>query len=289
MPVTLMQLKQLEETGFVVIPDFLDADTLAVAREALADEHPTREAYHADPGRHARYQESQFAGLSLFPYKSWALNRLPVYPDLIDAAERFLCIEDLEIYKIELWAKYSGGIDYDQAHHRDYENHTLCVPSLDGRHRQLTTFLLLPDVGEGDGPTKVIPLDRSDDVPIVPAFQPKGALEDREQAVTGRAGSLLMYRTDVLHRGSAMTGDQTARFVMLIDFQAKGWPWQGRMSWPNYAIKPQMRDALTRMSPRQRDLLNWPAPDSDYWTEQTLRDTGLRYPEMDMSPYGASG
>ena len=285
MKITDAQIEQLDRKGYVVVPDFLDAATLGEAQRTLALEHPTRETYHADPAKYGRYQESQFAGLTLFPYKDWGLNQLPVYPDLIDAAERFLGSEDLEIYKVELWAKYSGGINYDQPHHRDYGNHTLCVPSTDGRHRQLTTFILLSDVGPGDGPTKVIPLDQSQDVPLVPTYQDDGALLDRELAATGSAGSLLMYRTDVLHRGSAMIGDRTARFAMLVDFQQRGWPWQGKMSWPIYASRPEMNAALSRMTPRQRDLFNWPAPGSDYWTEQTLRDTAKRYPHMDMSPY----
>ncbi len=29
---------------------------------------------------------------------------------------------------IELWAKYSGAIDYDQPLHRDFGNHTMTVP-----------------------------------------------------------------------------------------------------------------------------------------------------------------
>lgn len=278
-------IEHLTDHGYAIVPDFVDADTLQRAQAAMAEDHPTLEQYHSDPEQYRRYTESQFAGLSLFPYSSWDLNRLPVYPDLVDVAERFLGTDDLEIYKIELWAKYSGAINYDQAHHRDYENHTLTVPSLDGRHRQLTTFILLSDVDEGDGPTKVVPLERSDDVPLVPAFQEKGRYHDREIAVTGRAGTLMMYRTDVLHRGSAMTGERTARFAMLVDFQQRGWPWQGRMSWPNYAIRPEMNEALSRMTPRQRDLFNWPAPGSEYWTEQTLRDTAKRYPDMDLTPY----
>ena len=43
----------------------------------------------------------QFAGLRFFPYPSWKLNKVPVYPDLIDAAERFLQTKEIDCYKIE--------------------------------------------------------------------------------------------------------------------------------------------------------------------------------------------
>ncbi|OJF90286.1 phytanoyl-CoA dioxygenase family protein [Pararhizobium antarcticum] len=223
--------------------------------------------------------------MALFPYPTWDLNLLPVYPDLIDAAERFLGTEDLEIYKVELWAKYSGAINYDQAHHRDYGNHTLAVPSMDGRHRQMTTFILLSDVTLEDGPTKVVPLELTRDLPLVPDRLPMGEYFDREVSITGKAGSLMIYRTDVLHRGSNITGAERSRFAMLVDFQKRGWGWQGRMSWPDRALKPEMNNALSRMTPRQRDLFNWPAQGSEYWNDQTLRDVAARYPNMDLSPY----
>jgi hypothetical protein len=34
----------------------------------------------------------------------------------------------LSLYKVELWAKYSGAANYDQPLHRDFGNHTLVVP-----------------------------------------------------------------------------------------------------------------------------------------------------------------
>jgi hypothetical protein len=57
------------------------------------------------------------------------------------------------------------------------------------------------------------------------------------------------------------------------------------MSWPDHAEKPGFAEALTRMTPRQRDLFGWPPIGSDYWDEQTLGDVQLRYPDMDLSPY----
>ena len=39
---------------------------------------------------------------------------------------------------------------------------------------------------------------------------------------------------------------------------------------------------------RERDLFGFPRPDDDYWDEQTLADVALRYPGMDMGPYGGS-
>jgi ectoine hydroxylase-related dioxygenase (phytanoyl-CoA dioxygenase family) len=283
------KLAEVWDRGFTLVEGFVDAETLGAAQAALWDLYPRPQDYFANPEAYPRYARSQFAGLKFFPYPSWALNRLAVYPDLIDAAERFLAAADIEIYKVELWAKYAGAIDYDQPHHRDYGNHTLVVPRLDRTHTQMTTFILLSDVTEADGPTKLVPLEHTQGLPLTPREQPMGAFFDKEIAAVAAAGSLLIYKTDVLHRGSNFTEPGRSRFTMLVDFQERGWRWNGKMSWPDRAGSPDMAGALERMTPRQRDLFGWPPPGSDYWNAQTLRDVAARYPGMDLTPYGWVG
>lgn len=279
------KLAQVWDQGFTVVEGFLDPQTLRAAQEALWATYPRPDDYFADPTAYPKYAASQFAGIRLFPYRDWALNQVPVYPDLTDAAERLLQSRDIEIYKVELWAKYAGAINYDQPHHRDYGNHTLVVPRQDARHTQMTTFILLSDVTELDGPTKLVPLKDGLDVPLVPNQLPYGEMFDKEVSATAPAGSLLIYKTDVLHRGSNFTAPGRSRFVMLVDFQERGWRWNGKMSWPDQAERPGMTEAMIRMTPRQRDLFGWPPAGSDYWNAQTLRDVAARYPGIDLSPY----
>lgn len=278
-------LAEIWDKGFTVVEGFLDAETLKAAQDALWTVFPRPGDYFADPEKHHRYTRSQFAGLRFFPFPSWDLNRVAVYPDLVDAAERFLGSADLEIYKVELLAKYSGATDYDQPHHRDFSNHTLVVPRTDGRHTQMTTFILFSDVTARDGPTKLVPLNLTKDLPMWPRELPFGEFFDKEVSAEAPAGSLLIYKTDVLHRGSNLSGPGRSRFAMLVDFQQRGWRWQNKMAWANYAIPDAFTHAMERMSVRQRDLFGFPPPGSDYWNEQTLRDTQLRYPHMDMTPY----
>jgi ectoine hydroxylase-related dioxygenase (phytanoyl-CoA dioxygenase family) len=278
-------LAEIWDQGFTVVEGFLDKETLAAAQAALWEIYPRPEDYFADPDKHADLAKSQFAGLRVFPYDQWALNRIPVYPDLIDAAERFLQSDDIEVYKVELWAKYAAAINYDQFHHRDYGNHTLVVPRADGVHTQMTTFTLLSDVTEADGPTKLVPLPHTRDIPLDVRGMKMGEMFDREVAITAPAGSLMIYKTDVFHRGSDFAAPGRSRFAMLIDFTRRGWRWNGKMSWPDRAGRPAMAEALSKMTPRQRDLFGWPPPGSEYWNEQTLRDVAARYPEMDMAPY----
>lgn len=283
MRVSDAHLDALRTEGFTVVEGFLAPDELARARDALWAIYPRPEAYFADPAAHAAFGRDQFAGIRYFPYPSWDLNALAVHPDLIDAAERFLGATELDLYKIELWAKYAGAVDYDQAHHRDYGNHTLLVPE---RERpQMTSFILLSDVTLADGPTKVVPLRYTGAMPTTPFHRPMGELFEREVAVTAPAGSLMIYRTDVFHRGSNFTQAGRSRFALLVDFKARGAPWQGKMAWPDRANRPAWPEAMARMTPRQRDLFGFPPLGHPYWTPQTVREVGARYPAMDMAPY----
>ncbi len=279
------KLDEVRARGFAVIEGFVDPETLVAAQAALWELHPRPEAYFAEPDRYPRYGKSQFSGIQLFPYAQPALNRLAIYPDLVDAAERFLGSTELDLYKIELWAKYSGAIDYDQPHHRDYGNHTLVVPRRDGRHMQMTTFILLSDVTELDGPTRLVPIEHSHHIPFTPRTLEPGAFAAEEVAATGPAGSLMIYRTDVFHRASSFAASNRSRFAMLIDFKERGWRWQGKIAWPDRGNYPGMVEAVVAMTPRQRDLFGWPPPGSDYWNEQTLADVADRYPGIDLGPY----
>jgi hypothetical protein len=286
-------LEQLESDGFTIVSGFLSTDELLAAQAALWNVYPTPQAYHDNPSEYDKFGASQFAGMRFFPYAEWALNRLAFHPDLVDAAERFLGSTDLELYKIELWAKYSGAIDYAQPHHRDFGNHSLVVPREDGAYRQLTSFVLLSDVSIDDGPTAIVPLRDGAHVPLVPPNQdvrssfsvPFGELFDREVPVVGPAGTLLLYRTDVLHRATAFNGERRSRFVLLADYQRRGASWMGKMAWPNSAVQKNWTPVMEQCSVRERDLFGFPKPGDPYWNEQTLCDVALRYPGIDMSPY----
>ena len=157
----------LRDQGYLVFEGFLGADELAAAQEALWLHYPRPEEYFADPAAHAWLATDQWAGIVGGPWRSWSLNRLAFHPDLLDLAERFLGSADLRLYEAELWAKYAGAVDYDQRHHRDFVNHSLVVPKRSQPATQMLSWILLSDVGEEDGPTKVVPLVGRGERPVL--------------------------------------------------------------------------------------------------------------------------
>ena len=280
-------LDEVRQRGFALVEGFLSRDELEAAQEALWLHFPPPADYFADPVRFAHYAASQFAGVEEFPYRSWALNHLAFHPDLVDAAERYLGTTELHLYKVELWAKYAGAVDYEQPLHRDYGSHSLVVPRPEARYQQLTSFIYLSDVTAEDGPTCIVPYEDGKDIPFTPLYIEFGARADRELAMVAPAGSLFVYRTDILHRGSDLSGPGRSRFSLLADYQVRGTTWGGKMAWPKQSPE-RWAKLMPQCSVRQRDLFGFPRPGDPYWNEQTLRDVALRYPGMDMTPYGSA-
>ena len=291
-------LHELREQGFTIVEGLLAPDELKAAQEALWLHYPRPEEYFADPSAHEEYTRNQFDGIRIGPWQSWDLNRLAFHPDLVDLAERFLGSTDLHLYNAFLWAKYAGAIDYEQVHHRDFVNHSLVAPDRVDSARQMTSYVLMSDVDEEDGPTKVVPLEAGARRPYWPTDgdenfanfaggtgAPPGAFAESEVSVTGPAGTLFTYRTDILHRGSQITGERRARFVMGVDYELWGPRWTGRMGWPMHSLGPHWTEMMERATPRQRELFGFPAIGDPYWNDQTLTDVQCRYPRMDMTPY----
>jgi hypothetical protein len=159
------------------------------------------------------------------------------------------------------------------------------VPRPEPRYQQITTFIYLSDVTDDDGPTVLVPFDAGRDVPYTPLYIPFGELASSEVRCVGPAGSLLVYRTDILHRGFDITGAQRSRFSLLADFQVRGTTWGGKMAWPKQSPDRWAR-FIPQCSVRQRDLFGFPRPEDPYWNDATRAGVAERYPGIDLTPYG---
>ena len=287
------RLESLRQRGYLVFEGFLESHELEAAQAGLWLSYPRPEEYFADPAAHAWLAIDQWAGIIDIPSPSWNLNRLAFHPDLVDLAERFLGSSDLRLYNAEVWAKYAGAVVYDQRHNRDFVNHSLVVPKRSQPATQMLAWILLSDVGPGDGPTMVVPLSSTADVPYWPIpghhditnDPPAGMFDDEEISMTGPAGTLVVFRTDVMHRASRMTAEQSSRFALLANYDLWAPRWTGRVAWAARATSPYWFEIIERATPRERSLFGFPAPGDPYWDEQTLADTQSRYPLVDLSPY----
>ena len=102
--------------------------------------------------------------------------------------------------------------------------------------------------------------------------------------MTGPAGTLFSYRPDVLHRGSRMTGERSARFTVSAHYDVWAPRWTGRIAWPAHALGPEWCELIERATPRERSVFGFPVPGHPYWDEQTLVDTQARLPPGRLDP-----
>jgi hypothetical protein len=123
----------------------------------------------------------------------------------------------------------------------------------------------------------------------------------RERRVKYRVGTILLYRLDVWHRGTPLEKNKDRAVVNLIYVKPgtkhitswhKGWAqnvyntWASPRTYPPQVGKFEL--LMSAISPDQRSTLGFPNPGHPYWTKETIRAVGIRYPHMDMRPYQAA-
>jgi hypothetical protein len=225
-----------------------------------------------------------------FPYIDDALNAVTLHPYLVSFVEGLVGHPNIALSHGAIVGKYAGKADYDQELHTDYSNNTLAYPASGVKSIDIPMIVYYTDVTVDLGPTYVVPAELTRDLPpsgrrfYSRAEHPE--FYAAEQPATMPAGSVLIYSMMTLHRGSAVRATAGARFSQFIGYHTAGPGWLGSHSFQGAGGRPEMDRLMTVASPRQRQLLGFPAPGDPYWTAETRAGVAARYPEMDMTPYG---
>lgn len=283
--------RRWDTDGWCVVEDVIAPHDLAAVREALADVFPTADEFadNVDPHRNAPFFTERGAPRPQFPFEHGALNRVALHDAIIDLAEEVLEAGDIRLYQAMVNAKYANAApDYEQLLHADYANHTLVVPSSDMRFQHITMFIYLSDVTVETGATRFVSRMHTAGIPIERTYlhlDEYRHLYDLEEPAVGPAGSVLVYRPDVFHRGVPLATERAARFLMPVAFKPAGTDWIGFHAFPtrgeDLAWHRFMRDATLR----QLTVLGFPRPGHAYWTPETLAGVAARYPALDMRPW----
>ena len=257
--------------GYAIAPGFLSGADIAPAVDELPLMFPTADEFadDVDPARNDRFRVGQFGGVDVLPFESLAWNLLAVHPRLLDVAEATLCTDDIRMYRAEAWAKYEQAADYDQTLHRDFLNHSLVVPTDDPRYGQVEMFLYLSDMTPDLGPTHVVPTRHTEHLPPIPNHldvPEHAALYDLGELVLGPPGTLLVYRTDLVHRGTAIHRPRAARFTLHLNFRTAAAEWANRGPWGNTANRPSWARFIERCG-----HANWRCSDSPHRVTRTGR------------------
>jgi len=282
-------LEHLREHGYVLVPGFLDKDELGAAMRNMLRYVPTPEELAAAPERYPWIFEEADRLQTEFPFAGDALNHIATHPELISFCERAMGTRAVMLSQSAIWAKYAGTGDFEQALHLDYQGNTLVVPRDDGDYRQINMILYYSDVTDEMGPTCVVPAAKTASLPLWPAFRPRKKhpeLYRHERQMLASAGSLLIFGMRTWHRASEIVADFGARFSHHMIWRSAAHSFQGFHLWSHLGEKPELARFIEHTTPRQREALGFPPPGDSYWTKETLAGVALRYPRMDMKPYG---
>lgn len=224
-----------------------------------------------------QFRATQFDGMRGFPQPGCAaLNDLFVHPRLVEFARLALGEDDLRIYQAAVWGKWEGVINYEQPLHRD-GNHSLLPPRMEPGFWHLETFLYLSDVDEGCAPPRLVPRTH--------AAGGRREMYEHEVTATGRRGSLLAYRSDVWHRGTAFARPGATRFVLVEAFRPAPAEWFGYDAFPRLGDDSTFASFVAGKSPEELALFGVPRPGHAFWNEATVHAMATKYPGLDLSPW----
>jgi len=283
--------RRWHETGWCVVEGVIPADDLAAAQAALPAVFPTAEDFAADrdPARNAPFRSERDAPRLQFPFGTSAFDRVALHDRVLDLAASLLETNDPRVYQAGLIAKYSDAApDYEQLLHADYANHTLVVPRTDVGYQHLETFVYLTDVTPTTGATRFVGLEHTAGIPIERTYlhlDDYADLYELEEPASGPAGSVLVYRPDVFHRGVAMQEPGRARFLMNVAAKHPGTDWIGFHAFPARAEDREWHRFMRDARLRQLCAIGFPAPGDAYWTAETLAGVAARYPSLDLGPW----
>jgi hypothetical protein len=291
------ELGRWHDDGWCVLEGLISAEEIDSAREELASYFPAPSAFPTGTVRPAGSDDSVGDGFDMswdapkpvFPFAGRALNRLVVHDRIIALAETLLRTDQIRLYQGMVSAKYSEGPeDYEQLLHVDYGNHTLVVPRTDVGYQHLELFVYLSDVTPETAATRMVSRRLTTGIPVERtylSFTDYAPLYECEVPASGRAGSVLAYRPDVFHRGTSLSAEGSARYLLHVAYKPVGTDWVGFQSWPAAAEGAPWHQFVSHATVRQLTVLGFPEPGHPYWTEETLNGVAARYPRLDMAPW----
>jgi ectoine hydroxylase-related dioxygenase (phytanoyl-CoA dioxygenase family) len=278
-------LESLRRDGYVVVPGFFDAETVAAAAAGAARQFPTQEDAATAPREHGLR-----AGLAfrVFPYEDDTLNLLGFDERLLDFMRRALDSPSVFLTQAAARASYPSPDSADQQLHRDYTNNTILVPSDDPQFGQIAVLTYLTDVTEDNAPLFVCPRTHTDDRPALPRERTRAddpELYALERPVLAPAGTAIIYTMATFHRGSKYHGSEDWRLVAHLNYRRAGCEWMSFTAFGTSFESEAAARLMVRLSPEQRSILGVPLPGHPYWTTQTIAGVRERYRGIDMTPY----
>ncbi|MBX3012547.1 MAG: phytanoyl-CoA dioxygenase family protein [Caldilineaceae bacterium] len=242
------QVKAMEEDGYVYLPGVLDAAAVAALRMAMDQ----LVALPASFDRHTLPEQGGFLNKSI----NNVFNRDPLFlayvdkPGIIELTER---IHGSDCHIMGMTAWLTGPGRPDQRLHADWQPLTLPAEVMQDPGVKIpiyisTAHFYLDDVDEALGPTQLIPGSHR------AGRAPDGDTDYQgmePQSILCKAGDVLLFRSEVWHRGTA-NRSQRVRYLLQVHYAQR----MIAQKFPPYLNRFQFDERiLAQATPRQRRLL----------------------------------
>ena len=242
------QVNAVEQDGYVYLPGVLDDDQTAELRAHVDRLQPNPESFDRgyDPERDGFINQSVNNAFNRDPY----FLRFLDYPGVIEIAE---ALHGANCHIIGMTSWITGPGRPDQQLHADWQPLELPEDVMaDARVRIpvyiSTAHFYLDDLTEELGPTRFVPGSHR------AGRAPNGdsAWHGRqEQSILCNAGDVVIFRSEVWHRGTANTSDRV-RFLLQVHYAQRGIA----QRFPPYLNRFQFDPAIVAIaSDRQRRLM----------------------------------
>ncbi|MBT3604228.1 MAG: dioxygenase [Candidatus Latescibacteria bacterium] len=242
------QLEALYRDGYAYLPNVLNTEAVAELREQMDIVEPRSESFdkNMQPEEHGYLNK----------HVNNTFNRHPLflkfldYPGVIEIAEG---IHGDDCHSIGMTAWMTGPGRPDQKLHTDWLPISLPADVLaDPRVRVpifiTTAHFYLDDLTEELGPTNFIPGSH------LSGCSPNGATEwqgQTEKSIMCKAGDVVIFRSEVWHRGTANTSDKT-RYLLQVHYAKR----MVTQKFPPYLNRFQFDpEILKQANPRQLRLM----------------------------------
>lgn len=266
MRITDEHIATFKAQGFVIIENFLSEEERVAALDGIYNLFsPPFEEYVA-AGR-----QNTKPGQTTFPWDHSGLNHAIVHPDLIDGAERIIGSTEIVLGEAHLGIKYAGE-EYAEGFHIDYGNNTLGPIQEPDEFQHIIYFYCFEDVLPGMGPIIMVPKGKPDSE-AVPMLVP--------------GGSVCIYTPVTRHSASSWQVDTGSRPAAWVSFNRADRPWDRPrgFTYKEGARYDAMARYIAEATPKQLQMLGFPAPGDPLWTEAFIEGMVTRYPGFDPGPY----
>jgi len=255
--------------GWCLVEGLFTPDEVAAAIDEVRSLFPSPDAVAT--GEVRDFNLSWDSVKPVFPFAGRALNRLAVHDSVIDLAQSLLGTDHVRLYQGTASAKYTGSHDdYEQLLHADFGNHTLVVPRHDVGYQHLLLFIYLSDVTPETAATRIVPLGLTGGIPTERTYLDLAEYADiyaAEVPASGPAGTVLAYRPDVYHRGTALRAPDSARFLLHVAYKPVGTDWAGYHTFPIHGEGTAWHHFVSGATVRQLTVLGFPEPGMTPWFE----------------------